>query len=138
MKKKYFSVTSAESLLPEVKAILEELMKVQLAMHLKEGIAISYDDPFLQTYEQLKHASFYHKQSYRFVRLIRQLMKKGVFVKDPRTGLIDFYSKHQGREIFLCYQYPEETISYWHSIDEGFANRKHISLLKEKTIQGEK
>lgn len=132
MKKRFCSLTQAESLLPEVRLLLEELMKVQLAMQLKEGIAISYDDPFLQTYEQLKHASFYHKQSYQFIKLIKQLMKMGVFVKDPRIGLVDFYSKHLSKDIFLCYQYPEESISYWHGVHEGYANRKHISLLKEE------
>ena len=132
MKKRYFSLAQAESLLPDVRMLLEELMKVQLTMHLQEEIAIAYDDPFLQTYEQLKQASFYHKQSYKFAKIIRQLMKKGVFVKDPSIGLVDFYAQHKGREIFLCYQYPEENISYWHGTHEGFSSRKHVSLLKEE------
>jgi len=132
MKKRYFSLSQAQSLLPEIRLLLEDLMKVQLAMHLKEGVTIAYDDPFLQTYEQLKHSAFYHKQSYKFVMLLKQLMKKGVFVKDPRIGLVDFYSKHKGKEIFLCYKYPEKTIEFWHSLDDGYQGRKHVSLLKEE------
>lgn len=122
----------AGSLLPEVKLLLEDLMKIQLAVHLKEGVTITYDDPFREAYAYTKRAAFHHKQSYLFLKILQQLMKRGVFVKDPGTGLIDFYSKHQGKDIFLCYQYPEEGINYWHGMQEGYAGRKHISLLKEK------
>lgn len=132
IKKRYFSLQQAESILPEVKLLLEVLMKIQLAVHLKEGISVSYDDPFREAYAYTKRAAFHHKQSYRFLKILQQLMKLGVFVKNPGTGLIDFYAKHQGKDIFLCYQYPEESISYWHGMHEGYQGRKHISLLKEE------
>ena len=130
VKKQYFTIEQANKILPEVKPLLKELMQLYQELGINENISIVYEEPFQETYAHVKNELFFHKKSYRCLKLIKQLMQLGVFVKDPRIGLIDFYSRHNDKEIFLCYRYPEKSIEFWHSEDLGYEARKHVSLLK--------
>jgi hypothetical protein len=50
----------------------------------------------------------------------------GVIVKDVDAGLVDFPSLRDGVPVFLCWQLGEESIAYWHGLEEGFAGRKAV------------
>jgi hypothetical protein len=64
------------------------------------------------------------------VVIVKEISKYGILIKSLDTGLIDFPSiRKTGEEVYLCYLYGEDTIKYWHSIEEGFAGRKHIEEL---------
>ena len=51
-------------------------------------------------------------------RLVGEVQERGVIVRDLDTGLIDFPSIRDGDEIFLCYRLGEETIEFWHGLEE--------------------
>jgi hypothetical protein len=50
----------------------------------------------------------------------------GVQVKDLEIGLLDFPCEVEGRVVLLCWKMGENSITHWHSTDEGFAGRKPI------------
>ena len=50
----------------------------------------------------------------------------GVQVKDLDIGLLDFPCVVEGRVVLLCWRMGEQSITHWHSTDEGFAGRKLI------------
>ena len=50
----------------------------------------------------------------------------GCVVKDPRTGLVDFYGRVDGKLVFLCWRFGEEAVAHYHEIDAGFAGRKPL------------
>ena len=50
----------------------------------------------------------------------------GVQVKDLDIGLLDFPCVVDGRVVLLCWRMGENSITHWHSTDEGFAGRKPI------------
>lgn len=50
----------------------------------------------------------------------------GGVLKDPRTGLVDFYGRVDGSLVWLCWKYPETEIRHYHALDEGFSGRKEI------------
>jgi len=50
----------------------------------------------------------------------------GVQVKDLDIGLLDFPCEVEGRIVLLCWKMGEESITHWHSPEEGFAGRKLI------------
>lgn len=62
----------------------------------------------------------------RLHRLIHQAQDMGIEIKDLTIGLIDFIALKDGREIYLCWQYGEERIQFWHEIEAGFAGRQKI------------
>ena len=61
---------------------------------------------------------------------IRDLNAQGAVLKDPMSGLIDFYTWHEGELVFLCWKHGEDTIDYWHGIEDGFAGRRPVSDLR--------
>lgn len=50
----------------------------------------------------------------------------GGVVKDPQMGTVDFYSTLDGRSVWLCWQFGEDTLGYYHEIDAGFVGRKPL------------
>ncbi len=58
--------------------------------------------------------------------LVRRLQATGAELKDVNTGLVDFLSVREGREVYLCWQYDEAEIRYWHELHTGFAGRQPL------------
>jgi hypothetical protein len=56
----------------------------------------------------------------------REIEEMGAVLKDPRTGLVDFYGHVDGKPVWLCWKYGEETVTHYHGLDEGFIGRKPI------------
>ncbi len=67
----------------------------------------------LEAFERLRNA-------------VLRIQSKGVLVKDIQSGLLDFPSLREGRTVFLCWQYDEPGVAFWHELDTGFAGRKPI------------
>lgn len=58
--------------------------------------------------------------------MVHQILDTGVQIKDINLGLLDFSALKDGREVYLCWQYGEAEIAYWHEVDAGFAGRRPI------------
>jgi hypothetical protein len=63
--------------------------------------------------------------------LVDELTDVGCDLKDYQSGLVDFVGRNEGRDVCLCWKLGEDTISYWHEIETGFAGRQPVSKLKE-------
>lgn len=59
--------------------------------------------------------------------LVHQILDTGVLIKDVNIGLLDFPALKDGREVYLCWQYGEGDIAFWHEIEAGYAGRQPIS-----------
>ena len=59
-------------------------------------------------------------------RLLLTLGGMGVVLRDIDSGLVDFPSYRDDREIYLCWRLGEERITSWHEIDEGFHSRRPL------------
>jgi hypothetical protein len=66
--------------------------------------------------------------------LFRKIEALGGVIKGIDPILVDFLSFHKNRYIWLCWKEDEDTIMYWHELNEGFAGRKPISLLEEDML----
>jgi len=58
--------------------------------------------------------------------LVHRILDTGVLIKDINIGLLDFPAFKDGREVYLCWQYGEGDIAFWHEIDAGYAGRQPI------------
>lgn len=59
-------------------------------------------------------------------KLVHLILDTGVQIKDVNLGLLDFSAMRDGHEVYLCWQYGEGEIAYWHEVDAGFAGRQPI------------
>jgi hypothetical protein len=57
----------------------------------------------------------------------RRVQTMGGVIKDPQTGLVDFYGRIDGRLVWLCWRYGEESLGYYHELESGFAGRKPLT-----------
>ena len=48
-------------------------------------------------------------------------------VKDLDIGLCDFLGERDGRDVWLCWQYGEKQVGFWHELDAGFAGRHPLA-----------
>jgi hypothetical protein len=65
----------------------------------------------------------------------REVEAMGAVLKDPRTGLLDFYGRVDGKLVWLCWKYGEEAVTHYHGLDEGFAGRKPIeSTMRQRHL----
>ena len=62
----------------------------------------------------------------RTTDLAREITDRGIIVRHIRSGLVDFLSRREGREIFLCWVRGEDDIRFWHGVNEGYASRKPL------------
>ncbi len=79
------------------------------------------DPPDVRT---LKHELLERIDAYRDAW--REIEDMGAVLKDPRTGLVDFYGRVDGKLVWLCWKYGEEAVSHYHGLDEGFVARRAI------------
>ena len=57
---------------------------------------------------------------------VEALQGRGCLVKDLDAGLVDFYSLRGDRLVFLCWKSGETEVTFWHSLDGGFAARRPL------------
>ncbi|NUR78413.1 MAG: DUF2203 domain-containing protein [Thermoleophilia bacterium] len=57
---------------------------------------------------------------------VERLEELGVVVKDLDLGLLDFPSERDGEEVLLCWHVGEDSVAFWHGLEEGYAGRKPI------------
>ncbi len=57
---------------------------------------------------------------------VEEILDRGIIVRDVATGLVDFPSQREGREVYLCWIGGEDRIDFWHETNRGFANREPL------------
>ena len=62
----------------------------------------------------------------KFDILIHRIQDTDVLIKDVNLGLLDFPALKDGREVYLCWQYGEGDIAFWHEVEAGYAGRQTI------------
>jgi hypothetical protein len=54
------------------------------------------------------------------------LADRGILLRDPDTGLIDFPAERDGEQVFLCWRLGEGDVEYYHGVHSGFSGRKPL------------
>jgi hypothetical protein len=130
---KFFSLAEAESLRAQLEPLLIEAIEARRKIddvdekldELSERIQSS--GGLLVPYE---NASKWRREHNHFASAIHSAVERihatGCVVKDIEVGLLDFPSRINGQEVFLCWRLGEDRIRFYHGMDEGFAGRKPI------------
>jgi hypothetical protein len=57
---------------------------------------------------------------------LTDLAERGILLRDPESGLVDFPAAIDGRRVFLCWRMDEESVGFYHEENTGFASRKPL------------
>ena len=129
--KKYVSLAQANRILPQVKKSLIRMMRLDNSLNTLSSIEITYNDPYKGLVYDVQYDKKFHQLSYAFYREFEKLIAFGAVLKCLDDGEIDFFSKFEGREIFLCWKIGEHQIHHWHEVEDDFEGRRSIAELKK-------
>lgn len=130
--KKMFTVDEANSALPLVRAIVQDITRLahelverrerltRLKPDRRLRLSDAHDEELHQVQGELERGQE------KMEEYVRELTQLGVELKDYFTGLIDFPSLMNGRPVYLCWRLGEPEVAHWHELDAGFAGRHEL------------
>jgi len=57
---------------------------------------------------------------------VTRLAERGILLRDPEVGLVDFPAEVDGRQVFLCWRLGEEDVAWYHDQRSGYSGRKPL------------
>lgn len=122
MSARRYTVDEANAALPEIAPLLERLRDAQRVMD-ERGDQVLESIP---TNGGGGAGRDYLAASGAATGALAELERRGIVVRDPTSGLIDFPAEREGKEVFLCWRLGEDRVAWWHPTDSGFAGRRPL------------
>jgi hypothetical protein len=138
---KLFTVDQAEKALPLVKRIVADI--VQRVQEREERVIArqklpDHPTPGSSNEEKafaLERDILQYEEDVR--RFQSELEEIGVELKDYRIGLIDFFSRYDGKIVYLCWKLDEgPALAWWHDLNGGFRGRQPITPVNRTKFKG--
>lgn len=67
---------------------------------------------------------FVHQQTLKAG--VEELATRGILLRDPEMGLVDFPAQRDGERVFLCWRLGEDAVAHFHGERGGYARRKPL------------
>ena len=127
---KYFTVDEANATLPYVRRIVEDIVadyhRWRDCIYQYEVLAAGRTSDEGETEEQVVVREEVDNIAQRINGYINELAAVGCVFKGFEGGLVDFRSRREGRDVFLCWKLGEDDVGHWHEVDSGFAGRQPL------------
>lgn len=124
-----FTINEANSLLPVVRPTIERILESIRRLRVQSEIVIRAEQIDPETPNLMRRL----QQNGEIADLIKQIndavneiQQYGCVCKGVEQGLLDFPCLLGEEIVFLCWQYGEPEIAYWHKIEDGFAGRRPL------------
>ena len=128
--RKYFTLLEANRTLPLVKRIVGDITvlypKWRDLVYRYEFASAQARPERGESTEQLDLRREIEDVAREVNRFLEELEQVGCVFKGFEQGLVDFYGKLDGRDVFWCWRVGEERIEHWHELDAGFAGRQPL------------
>jgi hypothetical protein len=66
--------------------------------------------------------------------LVQEIERSGARLKDVELGLVDFPAMVGTESAFLCWQFGEAEVAFWHREGEGFAGRRALAGVPDSRV----
>jgi hypothetical protein len=131
---RHFSVDEANALIPELEQRFSRVMLLRSQLRQAyETLEQLGETPTAETLQRSDGSPALRSGRGRFRGLMETLTEElaaieelGVAIKDLDIGLCDFLGEREGREVWLCWQYGEKRVEFWHELDAGFSGRRPL------------
>jgi hypothetical protein len=127
-----FTPDEANELLPVVRLLVERMVEAKVALDAAQAEAdevatrISGNGGGLPPAQLAEVSAEVDRRAAELAGVLEQIQELGVVVKDLDTGLVDFPSVREGRNVLLCWRLGEDEVAFWHGYDDGFAGRRPL------------
>jgi hypothetical protein len=122
---KYFSVEEANELVQIIRPLMIQLLELRKSIQEKQPESLAAVEKASGNGGN-KAASKIALEFVTIESLVKAIQGTGAILKDLNNGLVDFLSLREGREVYLCWQYGEGEIQYWHEIESGYSGRQPL------------
>lgn len=139
---RYFSVAEANALLPELELRFGKVMFVRAQLRAAhDELEKLGEAPTVESLSDPEGPPDIVAARTRFRALLDHFSSEleaieatGVMVKDVDIGLCDFLGEINGEDVWLCWQFGEKQVGFWHPLDSGYASRVAIEGVVEPRI----
>jgi hypothetical protein len=133
--KRYFTVAEANEMVPALEVRFGKVMRLRAQLRQSyDALDEAGEPPTADSLERSDGPDELRRLRGRFRALLEALTEElaaveglGVAVKDLDLGLCDFLGEREGREVWLCWQYGEKSVGFWHELGEGFGSRHPLT-----------
>lgn len=125
IKMRYFTLEEANALIPRVTEILASAQEIKTSIEKK----VNQWREVQHNMGEVDEAVIRGQVDFMATQLeakLGEITAMGALPKDLEMGLVDFPSRFDGKEIYLCWKSGEDKIEHWHSLTEGFGGRKRL------------
>ena len=122
MTERLFTVAEANAELDELRRrlpVLREARRGLIAATERIGEAVAIDGGGVAGTDW-----FSHQQALKAE--VTWLAERGVLLRDPDTGLVDFPAERAGEPVFLCWRLGEDEVGFYHPEHGGFSGRQAL------------
>ena len=122
---RYFTLSEANQTLTIIRPFMDEIQAI------RQKILINQPEAWTAIEKSVgnggsRSLSAIVQDFERLDALVHHILDTGVLIKDINIGLLDFPALKDGREVYLCWQYGEADIAYWHEVEAGYSGRQPI------------
>jgi hypothetical protein len=122
MTERLFTVEEANAELPELRRRLPALRRARqglIASSQRIDEAVAVDGGGVAGSDW-----FAHQQALKAE--VTYLAERGILLRDPETGLVDFPAERDDEHVFLCWRLGEDEVGYFHGEHGGFGGRRPL------------
>ncbi len=126
---KTFRLDEANALVPRLQILMERLQRGALRLHDEmsdlartTGVEVAALTPE----ELLRQRPAARVLVEELDAVVQEIEASGAHLKDVQLGLVDFPAEMGGDVVYLCWQFGEPEIGFWHRMEDGFAGRKPL------------
>ena len=128
--RKYFTLADANRALPLVRRIVADITTLHPSWHdlvQRYELAAAQGRPdWGESPEQVALRVEIEQVAREISGFIAELDQVGCVFKGFEPGLVDFYGKLDGRDVFWCWRQDEDAITHYHDIEAGYAGRRPV------------
>jgi hypothetical protein len=126
---KRFRLEEANAIVPRLQILMERLQRgaLRLHEHMAELASESgVDVATLSAEDLIRSRPAARALVEELDGIVHEIEESGVHLKDVQLGLVDFPAERDGELVYLCWQFGEPEVAFWHAIDAGFAGRQPL------------
>jgi hypothetical protein len=129
MRERRFTVEQADAHVPRLEALIERLQRSALSLRTeRDAMAgqLGVDPSRVPIDRLLAERPGLRRVVEELDAALGAIQALGVELKDAELGLVDFPAELDGEAVYLCWQFGEDRVRFWHRRDDGFAGRQPL------------
>ena len=127
--KKTFLLDEANAIVPRFQLLMEKLQRGALSLNGEIEILareVGVEPSALTPDDLLRNRPAARVLIEELDAIVQEIEDSGAHLKDVQLGLVDFPSERDGEIVYLCWQFGEPEVAFWHRMEDGFSGRQQL------------